>query len=663
MNKNNTFSPELLLPVGNAESFHAAIKGGADAIYLGLRDFNARGRATNFTPWQLASIVKQAHEKKVKVYVTLNVVIKNAEIKPLINTLFVLTQIKPDAVIIQDWGVYYLIKKIFPKLTVHASTQMANHNSAGVSFSAKKNIERVVLARELTRNELEIIAETKQTELELFVHGALCYSFSGMCLFSSYMGGLGANRGMCTQPCRRIYKQNKTENYLFSLKDNQLIEHLPFLQKLKIDSLKVEGRLKPAEYVHKVAQAYKKAIENPHNISTAYKELKLDLGRDKTDYFFGNGVANAITQSANTGLYLGEVVSIENNTIVFTGNIDPEPNSRLRFRNKETDSQSMLKIAEFEKHEGRYSFTAPKNEIRIGDEVYLAGLKMKLPPKIKTDGIKINDRCPAPLIQKALSTIGFKNEKTGKIKIFLRIDSLDWLRKIRFDDFHAVIINLTQSDLEKFNPRLPFLQKFKKNIWIELPKFIAEKNTSFYTSQLKRIQNAGFNNFSLSHLSQKELLPHNATFMTNENVYLFNDAAIKFIRSEGSSEYILPFENDIENLAKGSDKAGIIPVYFYPQLFYSRMPVKANPNNIFADKTGENFIKTVRDGITIILPENPVSLTQYKNKLEKFGFSKYFIDLSHTTPSKNTPGTIKKRLLKSEQIQPSSNFNFKREMK
>jgi putative protease len=663
MNRNNNFKPELLLPVGSAEAFYAALKSGADAIYLGLREFNARGRAGNFTPWQLAAIVKTAHKDNMKVYITLNVVIKNNEIKQLINTLFILDQIKPDAVIIQDWGVYFILKKFFPRLIIHASTQMANHNSTGVSFSAQKGFERVVLARELTPSELETIALKKKTELELFVHGALCYSFSGMCLFSSYMGGMGANRGMCTQPCRRIYKQNKNESYLFSLKDNQLIEYLPFIKKLRIDSLKIEGRLKPAEYVYRVSKAYRKALEHPNKINEAEVELKLDLGREKTDYFMGKQINNAITQSANTGLLIGKVIAVEEGKVSMKCSIEPEPNSRLRFRNKASDSQNMLKVPEFKKEDDIFSFETPNQAIKIGDEVYLAGLKMKLPQKIKTDGIKINDRCPAPLMKKALGSVLFKKPTAQKNEIHIRIDSIAWLRKIRFDDFKSVIINLSQSELEQFDPQIPFLQKFKKNIWIELPKFIAEKNISFYINQLRRIQQAGLNNFSISHLSQKELLPKGACYMTNENVYLFNDAAIKQIKSEGAFRFILPIENDIVNLAGGSNREGIIPVYFHPHLFYSRMPVKVENELVFSDKTGENFKKTVCDGITIILPENPVSLTQYKNKLEKYGFSRFLIDMSFTPPSKNTPITIKRRLLKSEQIQPSSNFNFKREMK
>ncbi|HPS13754.1 MAG TPA: peptidase U32 family protein, partial [Prolixibacteraceae bacterium] len=308
MKRNEIQAPELLLPVGNIESFYAALDGGADAIYLGLKNFNARNRAMNFTPWQVAAMVKEARNRGVKSYITLNTVIRNFEMGDLIHTLFQLQQIKPDAVIVQDYGVQFIIRKYFPKLTVHASTQMAIHNSDGVEYARLKGIKRVVLARELTLPELKRITSKSKIETELFIHGALCYSFSGMCLFSSYLGGASANRGLCTQPCRRIYSQKKEkgkeEKYFFSLKDNQLIDHLAELRDLKIDSLKVEGRLKPGEYVHRVAKAYRLALDDPNQKEDAKSLLNNDLGREKTSYFLGKEVNNAITQAATTGILI-----------------------------------------------------------------------------------------------------------------------------------------------------------------------------------------------------------------------------------------------------------------------------------------------------------------------------------------------------------------------
>ena len=662
MKKSPSFQPELLLPAGNPKAFHAALLGGANAVYVGLQQFNARNRATNFTPWQLAAMINLAHQKGVKIYVTLNTVIRNSEINQLIDTLYLLSQMKPDAVIVQDWGLVYLIRKYFPNLTIHASTQMANHNSVGANFSKKAGIERVVMARELTKNELKEIVNKSKVEIELFIHGALCYSFSGMCLFSSFVGGSSANRGQCTQPCRRNYKQNEKELYFFSLKDNQLIEHLPFLQELKIDSLKVEGRLKSADYVYQVAKAYRKALDHPELRVEAHQELSLDLGREKTDYFYGKNIKEAITQSASAGLFLGVVKTVSNGTVVFESNMELKNDSKLRFRNSSNDEQIQLSINRFNLTGNDYSFQAETNGIQAGDEVYLAAIPIQIPAKINTDGVKVYDRCPEGKLKNIKREMQLADNQK-KQEVFLRIDQFSWISEINFDDFDGVIINLSHKEWGEFKLHQPLLQKNSSLIHFELPKFIPEADLEFYRQRLQQLTQAGFHNLFLSHLSQKELLPNGSTFSTNENVYLFNDAAIKMIKSEGVSHYIYPLENDIVNLSQGTDRGGIIPVYFYPHLFYSRMPVIAEKEEIFTDINGEKFRKLIRDGMTIIVPDQPVSITQFKSKLDRYGFHRYLIDLSTMQPETGLPFKLKKKLLYSDKISNTSLFNFKRELK
>ena len=232
--------PELLAPVGNIESFYAALNAGADAVYLGLPEFNARVRASNFTRPMLRFALKKAHEKNVRVYITLNILLKNKELAQLFDLLSFLDVIGVDGIIIQDWGVYYLARKYFSRLNLHASTQMGNHNSEGVNYGFSKGIVRTVMARELTMPELELISQRSKADLEVFVHGALCYSFSGMCLFSSYLGGQGANRGLCKQSCRRVYQEGGEQHAFFSLKDNQQVQNLRKLMSLNIRSLKIE---------------------------------------------------------------------------------------------------------------------------------------------------------------------------------------------------------------------------------------------------------------------------------------------------------------------------------------------------------------------------------------------------------------------------------------
>ncbi|HPR17263.1 MAG TPA: peptidase U32 family protein, partial [Candidatus Cloacimonadota bacterium] len=310
--------PELLLPVGNPESFYAALEGGADAVYLGLRSFNARGRAKNFAPNQLQSMLKEAEKTHLKIYLTLNTLIKNSELPQLLDMLYLLSQTTVSAVIIQDLGVYYLLHKFFEKIRIHGSTQMGFHNSWGTAFASEKGFERVILARELTFPELKEISTRSKIQLEVFTHGALCYSFSGACLFSSYLGGMSANRGLCRQPCRRIFNSENGAEYFFSLKDNQQIDLIPKLMALNIASIKIEGRMKSAEYVYQVARAYRMAIDQPAKIEAAKALLKYDLGRDKTAYFLGGNVHDAITHEPYTGIQIGQISASEKDSFSFT---------------------------------------------------------------------------------------------------------------------------------------------------------------------------------------------------------------------------------------------------------------------------------------------------------------------------------------------------------
>lgn len=658
--------PELLIPVGNIESFYAAMESGADAIYFGFKNFNARNRAMNFTPWQAAAMVQEAHRRNIKSYITLNTVIRNFELNTLIDTLSQITQIKPDAIIVQDLGVLYIIKKYFPALTVHASTQMAFHNSEGLKYSNMKGIKRVVLARELTINELTEILKAPETETEIFVHGALCYSFSGMCLFSSFLGGSSANRGLCTQPCRRLYTQkegDKRKNaYSFSLKDNQLIDYLKEFRKLNITSLKVEGRLKPADYISRVSKAYRLALDYPDKLNEAKSLLDYDCGREKTSYFAGRDVFNSITQSATAGILIGKVVKSENNVISFISDLKIEAGNRLRFRNPQNDKQVDIK-AEIISEDGlNYSIAGDSKEIKQTYEVYLAGYRIKLPQKINTDNIQIKEHYPAPKTKQITDSLRFKGNPQQR-EIFLRIDNTGWIDRIKLKDFQGIILQLTKKEWLDFNPNASEIRNFKEKLFIELPKFIPEKNIGFYKSLALKLYSAGFTSFFISHISQILLLPKGSKIYSNENVYTFNDAAIKFLKDEGIKNFIYPLENDIANLGKGTDRNGIIPMYYYPQLFYSRMPVKLNKDKSFSDSTGQKYLKHIKDGITIITPDKPVSIIQYREKIERYGFGRFLIDFSFISPDDEKLKSVLKSLSNSEQIKESTIFNFKRELK
>lgn len=654
--------PELLLPVGNTETFNAAVDGGANAVYLGLRSFNARGRASNFSHAQLWALLQVAKKKGVRVLLTLNTLIKNEELPQLLEFLHFISKTKLDAIIVQDWGVYYLVKKYFPNITLHASTQLGIHNSIGTNHLKQKGFKRAVLARELTFGELTDIRKKSDIELEVFVHGALCYSFSGMCLFSSFLGGSGANRGLCAQPCRRNFFSEGQGSYLFSLRDNEQIDLVPEFSKMGIDSLKVEGRMKSAEYVNTVAKAYREAIDDFDKVKDAKELLSWDTGREKTKYFLGGDASDAITQNTNTGIHIGHVVRTDKDGFYIKVDQEIEKGYRLRIKSLKTDSQVTIKIKEEVQEERGLIFIPCLEEgINKGDSVFIAArgtakFSNKL-PNVNMPYISI----PHGLRNKILSS--FKDIKSGKEDIFVRVDSIKWISKVHFPSIEGLIVNLSKSEWEEFNFNTPFLVKNKDKIIIELPKFIPEKSIPFWQKLCKSSFRKGYTRFMLSHVSQKQLLHPKAITFTNENVYALNDAAVTFLkREENIKLYSYPLENDFMNLKYAKDKTGIVPVYFRPDLFYSRMPVEI-PENSFTDDKDNNYMKFVKNGITIVIPENPVVLMQYADKLKREGFRRFLIDLSYEKPSSNIFKSLIKKFKDSRQIQPSYNFNFKMGLK
>ena len=265
--------PELLAPAGSAEHLKLAILSGANSIYLSGENFGARKYAENFTTPEIREAVKYAHLHNVKVYVTVNTLIKEGELEKVSNYLLELYKMGVDAVLIQDIGLIKIIKENIPKLRIHASTQMNIHNIEGIKWASEHGIKRVVLPREMELNELkEIIdyAHSLNIEIEIFAHGALCYSYSGHCLLSSLQGGRSGNRGTCAQPCRERYELNinkskkidpKTEgDYLLSPKDLSLYEHLDEIVNLEVDSIKIEGRMRSNDYVATVVKNYRKRL-------------------------------------------------------------------------------------------------------------------------------------------------------------------------------------------------------------------------------------------------------------------------------------------------------------------------------------------------------------------------------------------------------------------
>ena len=252
---------EILAPVGSQEQLLAAVRSGANAVYLGTKSFNARRNADNFDSLNLNQAVKYCHSYNVKVYVTLNTIVFDKELKSLYETIKEIAKSQADAVIVQDFATVKAVKKICPSLPLHASTQMAIHNVSGVKVLEKLGFTRVVLARELSFREIEKIVKSTTLETEVFVHGAHCMSVSGNCYISVFLGERSGNRGLCAQPCRLDWKVDN-KNFALSLKDMSYIDHLKELETIGVTSLKIEGRMKRPEYVASAVTACKNALSN-----------------------------------------------------------------------------------------------------------------------------------------------------------------------------------------------------------------------------------------------------------------------------------------------------------------------------------------------------------------------------------------------------------------
>lgn len=253
---------ELLSPAGSMEALRAAVQNGANAVYLGVGNLNARQSAKNFTPQTLVDAVKYCHVRGVDVHLTLNTLVSDREMKEAAELIRHAAQYNIDAFIVQDLGVVQLCRQIAPHIPIHGSTQMTVHSLPGVQLCAAMGMKRVVLSRELSREEIRYICANSPIEIEVFAHGALCMSYSGQCYLSAAIGGRSGNRGRCAQPCRQSYGYGRwEEKYPLSLKDNCLVHYLGELKSMGVASVKLEGRMKKPEYVATVTAVYRKAID------------------------------------------------------------------------------------------------------------------------------------------------------------------------------------------------------------------------------------------------------------------------------------------------------------------------------------------------------------------------------------------------------------------
>lgn len=438
---------ELLAPAGNMEALKAAIQAGCDAVYIAGNNFGARAFAKNFSNSEIVEAINYAHLYGVKVYVTVNTLIYENEVDEFLEYIRFIHKNNVDAVLIQDLGMFDLLRKTFPNLELHASTQMHIHNLDGVKLMESLGMKRVVLARETSIDEIRKIVKNAKAEIEVFVHGALCISYSGQCLMSSLIGGRSGNRGMCAGSCRLKYDivddNNKRLNdgdYPLSTKDLNSIEYIGNLIDIGVASLKIEGRMKSREYVYKVVSLYRKAIDSYYKYGKVIiddgdmTELKKIFNRNYTKGFLNNTSNNDLMNSYrpnHLGVKVGKIVDINNNfaKIKLTDNVSI--GSGLRVISKCGDvginvnnfyiNNKLVKSAK----SGDIISIKINGKVNIGDNVVIT-LDSELNKKIDT---LINDNLRKVLVDVTfVGKIGKKVELTlddGKHKITVKGNAVD----------------------------------------------------------------------------------------------------------------------------------------------------------------------------------------------------------------------------------------------
>ncbi len=392
---------ELLAPAGNTENFLAAMDAGADAVYVGAPALNARNLARDLRLEEIFSMVKYCHENDKKIYLAANSLVREQDLSQAIETLAMLEAMNTDGLIVQDLGLARLIREYFPEIPIHASTLLSANNSQSLAGFQTLGFERVVLARELTLKEIEILCAKSDVEIEVFVHGAMCFSYSGLCLFSSFLGGKSGLRGKCVQPCRRHYSWNSKRGgqsssrskkkhqqkrtgkqktgtkgqYLFSMNDLSGLEAVPALQAAGVTSLKIEGRLRSAHYVSHIVRAYRLVMDAsedtfPDALQQATLFSNRAMGRKTSPgYFFSPQPVAAITphHSGNTGDYLGRLGNVKN--------FENRLYGKITLKEELADGDRLRLHAEPSGE--RFSFSL--KELRLGNEsVEIAGTGKKV---------------------------------------------------------------------------------------------------------------------------------------------------------------------------------------------------------------------------------------------------------------------------------------------
>jgi putative protease len=654
--------PELLAPAGSPEALDAAVGEGADAVYLGLRNFNARLRSANFAYSQFEGALRSLHRMGRKLYVTVNTVFEEREADRMYQFLKYLAGLGPDGIIIQDFGIIPLVREHFPSLKLHASTQMNIASARGANLLSKYGCSRAVLARELSLEEIRAIRGETNLELEVFVHGALCVSASGLCLFSSYLGGKSANRGMCTQACRRRYRQGEEEGYYFSPADLQLLEHIPALIDAGVNSFKIEGRMRSAEYVGAVVAAYRRVLDSlasegrrdPERDSTeAAAMLREDFARSKTAFYLmpGDGEGGEAgsgpawlnpDQDGGTGISLGTVLKVkgsgEGRRAFIAGPLLPELGDTVRFHRADDAGRRAPGVGMADDGgaggEGRW-ISCPEG-FEIGDSVYLIrrrALSKRYSPVIPRDLGRYRrspgrEKAPAlrlpPPGRQALAA--FPEGLYGAVSEIGDLYVLQSLRPVR------VMLALTRRSAARLlEGGLPFRPA---ELILVLDPYFPQSLAGVLEGELRDLIAGGYRHFVVNnpgHLSY--FRSGGVSLIAGPFLYTFNRWAASFAASLGLDLTVTPLENNRQNLERtvdpGRRSGTFVTLFAYPALFRIRADLGGRYDfGGFQDSRGERFrLKAGEEG-SVVFPEKPFYIGDKLPFLRTAGFRRFILDFS-----------------------------------
>lgn len=678
---------ELLAPAGNLEIFKGVIESGADAVYVGGSMFGARAYANNFTEEELLEAIDFAHLRGVKVYLTVNTLIKNSELSKLYDYLLVYYKRGLDAVIVQDIGVVKAIHEYFPSMEIHTSTQMTVTGADGVRFLSQFGVTRVVMAREVSLAEMKRIHEETGMELEAFVHGALCYSYSGQCLFSSILGGRSGNRGRCAQPCRLPYTvEGKKDEYILSLKDMCGIKALDKLHDAGVYSLKIEGRMKQLEYACGVVKYYRSYIDSMKPVTDAdYDRIKAlgnrcgftdryyfdHNGSDMVTYVKPNFVSNAAEPSPEK-----RKLSIEGELVLREG----EPGSLTVKRGDVTYKASIEPVSAALKapldkkaaidrinKTGDTDFEFSHIKAQIGENVFvpngalnklrrdaISGLCDKLLKKYYRDDARyadISSMCELP--KHVVKSDATHEDGAVNAKDYTTICScmtraqLDTL--ISYECFDVFYLDFDMYDrktlIQQFADDVKCLTKRNKKVYLMLPTIFRADSSDYFVSIAKELDKVSFDGFVVKNYEELYLTENLFTgkkVILDHNMYTFNDVSKSAFFEHGVSGDTVPLELNSREIMHRNNIGSQMIVYGYYPLMTTANCVHKNTKGCdkkqkliyLKDRYNKSFAvcNNCKECYNTIYNSLPTMLTKNISKLKEAGIRSFRYSFTIETP-------------------------------